>query len=1589
VEKTGIPTAIQTGGEDRHSNSESVSDRWRRPAFQQRISLRQVEKTGIPTANQSQTGGEDRHSNSESVSDRWRRPAFQQRISLRQVEKTGIPTANQSQTGGEDRHSNSESVSDRWRRPAFQQRFRQVEKTGIPTPNQSQTDRQVRQLGQSEQSDISVFRQALKPRGRLARQTRAHLRCCWAAAAAAGQHLRHHGQVAHQRLQTGPLLGEALELDAPGGALDQVVRVARRVVLARHPHGQGVAVHVGAAVPDDEAADLLAAEQLEGEVAGQVGLIPGCRGQLRGQRRLQGAIRPFTRKPRGFVGASKQPRHKKFSPKRQRRRRRLHIGSRGGRSANGEAVVVHKVPADGRGVHGVPTAAAAGSQSGGTNQDSAAGCHGLVDALLQHDDGVAVGGPEILHRGAGGRRLGGLAAAASVAKGKGVDAAQTDLRLGLAGHEGELLVVRVAVRVGDAAKGVRHQHLRAEGRSVLADADSVLEAAAHLLPSVVAHLDASQGDPQLHGPGPAAALHRLELLVDKLRPLPLVGALHREGADVGGAADQLVAGVQRQDPRTSDAAAPVAALQSGHLADLACEAQLPDSAQVSRCRPWLEQQNGLARGRSTPAVGTGPGETVQSARQLMNLRCFALKDCLESFAVRKNLLQKLELGLDRVVQCRLNPLGTRPGLELDCLSVQTFRFTFAVKCMHSILDSVVDVESVIIDSTFGNGSFAVLSSDKSSVFSPSADASLSSSRPTKVSNTFLCSIEKTLEKKNNKPRSIAHCAFIQQYREGILPQSLQHRLLGIWSKRLIDKRLTTMIGTVAAAATGSAAAASRDLSSSSTGNPQLVLNEIEKSTEDRRSYRCLLLANGLRAVAISDPDADKSAATACVRTGALRDPRSLQGLAHFCEHMLFLGTARYPDENSFLRFINEHGGVRNAVTSAEFTRYYFDIAPEHLPEALDRLGQFFTEPLFTESATVREVNAVHSEHAKNIPIDARRLLRLDHHLANPQHDYSKYSTGCLETLLPDASKAAELRQRLLQFHSENYSANLTAVAVLGRESLDQLQQLIVAAFSGVANKQLPMPSWESHPYDGTDCGVEVQMVPLRDIQKLEVVFPMKDYTEQFSSQPAHYASHLLGHESAGSLLACLKRRGWANGLSAGCGGGAAGFDFFRVSADLTEAGLANRAAVLRAVFQCVGQLRRAGPQAWVHRELSDLAALAFRYRDREPSAEATQRLARRLLTYPMPQLLTADCLVTEFAPELIAEVLDQLHPHRCKVFAVSKAFEPHCPPDGCVEPIYGVRHRLQPLPPDLLAACLALYNGDAPADGADSLLSDLRLPDPNPFIPSQFALIAAPPGSPPPRVVLEEAGLRLWHRADAQYCLPKLCLTVVMATPDAWSDAFSAANSQLHCQLMSDALNPVLYDAQLAGLSASLAACAEGISLSIQGFGHRLPALLEAVLDRLSRPEVEQLRFDSVIERYRKSLKNFALEQPLQQCLFHQSVLCCSLVWTHQQRLDAIEGATPAAAAEFARCQLLPAAAGGRPRFLLAFACGNAEVEQVVAAGGGIAQTLRRHAAAADGSQGRPQPPEQQPHRQRDVLLPEAGDARRHHLLRCLAAEHH
>jgi hypothetical protein len=140
-----------------------------------------------------------------------------------------------------------------------------------------------------------------------------------------------------------------------------------------------------------------------------------------------------------------------------------------------------------------------------------------------------------------------------------------------------------------------------------------------------------------------------------------------------------------------------------------------------------------------------------------------------------------------------------------------------------------------------------------------------------------------------------------------------------------------------------------------------------QSIGDQRTHRYIKLAsNGMPVVIISDPTTDFAAASLCVGVGSASDPRPFDGLAHFLEHMLFLGTAKYPNESEFHTFLSSNAGYSNAWTSYFQTNYHFQVSPSAFDGALDRFAQFFISPLFQTDMTNREIEAVNNEHAKNI-----------------------------------------------------------------------------------------------------------------------------------------------------------------------------------------------------------------------------------------------------------------------------------------------------------------------------------------------------------------------------------------------------------------------------------------------------------------------------------------------------------------------------------------------------------------------------------------------------------------------------------------------
>ena len=94
---------------------------------------------------------------------------------------------------------------------------------------------------------------------------------------------------------------------------------------------------------------------------------------------------------------------------------------------------------------------------------------------------------------------------------------------------------------------------------------------------------------------------------------------------------------------------------------------------------------------------------------------------------------------------------------------------------------------------------------------------------------------------------------------------------------------------------------------------------------DLRKYGYGILDNKIKYVLVNDDKIDESSVCVSVKTGSINDPLEYQGLAHFLEHMLFLGSKKYPKEDYFDSELKANGGYSNAWTDNFETVYYFSV----------------------------------------------------------------------------------------------------------------------------------------------------------------------------------------------------------------------------------------------------------------------------------------------------------------------------------------------------------------------------------------------------------------------------------------------------------------------------------------------------------------------------------------------------------------------------------------------------------------------------------------------------------------------------------------
>lgn len=645
---------------------------------------------------------------------------------------------------------------------------------------------------------------------------------------------------------------------------------------------------------------------------------------------------------------------------------------------------------------------------------------------------------------------------------------------------------------------------------------------------------------------------------------------------------------------------------------------------------------------------------------------------------------------------------------------------------------------------------------------------------------------------------------------------------------------------------------------------------IEKGQVDDREYHYFVLKNQLKVLLISDETADKAAASLDVNVGSSHDPKDREGLAHFLEHMLFLGTKKYPDAAEYQAFIDQHAGGHNAYTSPEHTNYFFDIDANKLEPALDRFSQFFISPLFDANYVDRERNAVHSEYQAKIKDDSRREYDVFRTLLNPKHPYAKFSVGSLTTLAnrPDDN----VRDDLLDFYAKHYSSDKMTLVVLGKESIADLKRMVKQRFSQVPQRSVKDQDITTPLFTEKTLPIEVLYEPVKDVRQMEMIFPLPSVKKYYDKKPLNYLGFLLGHEGKGSLLSLLKEQGWAEGLSAGGGDIGAGNATFAINITLTEDGIKQRERIRALVFHALHVIRTQGIEKWRFLEEQQLANISFQYREKGRATSTVSRLSNQLHDYPAAEVISGAYLYKTFDPQLIDALLQKMTPDN---LYVSTTY-----PDVMTNKTthyYRVPYRVTPLSTTLV-------------DIDSAFKKRYQLPKENIFVPESSRLKAQDANlNRISALSSNNSAVELWAKQDISFLVPRANVTVRVQSPLIASSLHHASMNLLLLSMINDNLNENSYPALIAGLSYSLSTNSRGFDLQVSGYDDKITQLLSMVQAQLVNPVLTEKRFVSIKKELMRHLSNTEQLTPFRQLFKALPVTLYSPYYSDAEKMQALE----------------------------------------------------------------------------------------------------
>ncbi|MHC8413431.1 pyrroloquinoline quinone biosynthesis protein PqqF [Pseudomonas sp. Hz4] len=283
------------------------------------------------------------------------------------------------------------------------------------------------------------------------------------------------------------------------------------------------------------------------------------------------------------------------------------------------------------------------------------------------------------------------------------------------------------------------------------------------------------------------------------------------------------------------------------------------------------------------------------------------------------------------------------------------------------------------------------------------------------------------------------------------------------------------------------------------------------------------LANGLRVTLRHVPDLKRSAAALRVAAGSHDVPLAWPGLAHFLEHLLFLGTERFPAGLGLMAYVQGHGGQVNAKTSERTTDYFFELPPQAFSGGLERLSDMLAHPRMTADDQRREREVLHAEFvawARDTAAQQQFALFDGLSAAHPLRAFHAGNRYSLPVPQP------EFQQALQDFYQRFYQTGQMTLSLAGPQSFDELRTMAERFSAAIpigekVPQQAPTSLMDSSDKSYHQAGA----------RRLDQLFAFEALPGS-SPEALAFLCHWLNAAKPGGLLAQLRERGLADSLKA-------------------------------------------------------------------------------------------------------------------------------------------------------------------------------------------------------------------------------------------------------------------------------------------------------------------------------------------------------------------------------------------------------------------------------------------------------------------------